>query len=156
MAERERPGQLLRPVALQDMQIGAANAAGADFYQCRLPRNFRPWHVANNRLRTGAVIGANANLLHEISPALRRLLIAVRGRTEAYVKQAAMPMCGLCRLAAQLTGASRRLNLRQLRSGMRRCATAGILAVLFVARSPWFSSFKRCCGRAATGQRVRR
>src|SRR5712692_9751257 len=67
MAEGERPGQLLRPVAFQDMQIGAANAAGADFYQCRLLRNFRPRHVANNRLCTGAVIGANTNLFHEIS-----------------------------------------------------------------------------------------
>src|SRR6266852_1565098 len=37
-------------------------------------------------------------------PALRRLLIAVRGRTEAYVKRAALPMCGLRGLAAQLTG----------------------------------------------------
>src|SRR5258707_13168729 len=55
MAERERPGQLLRPVALQDMQISAANPAGADFYQRRLLRNFRPWHLSDNRLRTVAV-----------------------------------------------------------------------------------------------------
>jgi len=32
------------------------------------------------------------------------MFIAVRGRTEAYVKRAAMPMCGLRGLAAQLTG----------------------------------------------------
>src|SRR5258705_3352509 len=67
VAERERPRQLLRRVALQDMQIGAANAAGADFNQRRLLRNFRPWHVANNRLRAGPVIGANTNLFHKNS-----------------------------------------------------------------------------------------
>jgi len=79
----------------------------------------------------------------KFAPALRRLLIAVRGRTEAYVKQAAMPMCWLRRLAAQLTGASRRLNLRQLRSGMRRCATAGLsLPSCSWFASPWLSSFQ--------------
>src|SRR5258706_4853092 len=49
------------------MQIGAANAAGADFNQRRLLRNFRPWHVANNRLRAGPVIGANTNLFQNNS-----------------------------------------------------------------------------------------
>src|SRR5258706_178897 len=116
VAERERPRQLLRPVALQDMQIGAANAAGADFYQRRLLRNFRPWHVANNRPRAGALISANTNPFHEIPPALRRLLIAGRGRTETYLKPVALPMYGLRGLAAQLTGPSRRLKLRQLRA----------------------------------------
>ena len=64
MAERERPGQRLRPMTLQDMQIGAADAAGADLDQRRLVRNFRPWNGANDRLRAGPVIGANANLFH--------------------------------------------------------------------------------------------
>jgi hypothetical protein len=76
VAERERPGQLFRPVAFEDMQIGAADAAGADFYQRRLLRDLGPRHGANDRLRTRPVIGANANLFHEkSSPALRRLLI---------------------------------------------------------------------------------
>jgi hypothetical protein len=46
----------------------------------------------------------------KIPPALRRLLIAVRGRTETYVKPAALPMYGLRGLAAQSTGSSRRLK----------------------------------------------
>src|SRR6266852_3054277 len=67
VAERERPRQLLRPVAFEDMQIGAAHAAGADFYQCRLLRDLGPRHGANDRLRAGPVVGAYANLLHGIS-----------------------------------------------------------------------------------------
>ncbi len=66
VAERERPRQWLRPMAFQDMQIGAADAAGADLDQRRLLRNFRPRHGANDRLRAGSVIGAYANLFHAI------------------------------------------------------------------------------------------
>src|SRR5437763_1454530 len=33
VTERERPWQRLRPVAFQDVQIGTANAAGADLYK---------------------------------------------------------------------------------------------------------------------------
>jgi hypothetical protein len=71
----------------------------------------------------------------KIPPALRRLLIAVRGRTETYVKPATLPMYGLRGVAAQLTGPSRRLKLRQLRSGVRRLRNRWvILAVLFEVR----------------------
>jgi hypothetical protein len=38
----------------------------------------------------------------KIPPALRRLLIAVRGRTETYVKPAVLPMYGLRGLAPRL------------------------------------------------------
>ena len=51
-------------IAFQDMQIGAADPAGADFYERRFPGNLRPRHVANDRLRTGTVIGANADIFH--------------------------------------------------------------------------------------------
>src|SRR5258706_4804921 len=71
----------------------------------------------------------------KIPPALRRLLIAGRGWTETYVKPVALPMYGLRGLAAQLTGPSRRLKLRQLRSGMRRCAISGLLP-----SCSWFAS----------------
>src|SRR5258708_15099170 len=64
--QREWPGQRLRPVALEDMQIGAAHAAGADFYQCRLLRDLGPRHRANDRLRAGTVLGAYPALLHEL------------------------------------------------------------------------------------------
>ena len=66
MAERERPRQLLRPVPFQDMQIGAADPTGADLDQRRLVRNFRPRNAANDRLRAGPVIGANANPFHDM------------------------------------------------------------------------------------------
>src|SRR5689334_11865718 len=36
MAERERPWQRLRPVTLEDVEIGAADTAGADLDQRRL------------------------------------------------------------------------------------------------------------------------
>src|ERR1700744_6119857 len=64
VAERERPWQQLRPMAFEDMQIGAAHTAGADLDQRSLGRNFRPWHRANDRLRAGTVIGAYAYLFH--------------------------------------------------------------------------------------------
>src|ERR1700730_11203480 len=68
MSERERPRQCFGPMTLEDVQIGAADAAGPDFYQCGLLRNFRPWHAANDRLRAGSVIGAYADLFHGPSP----------------------------------------------------------------------------------------
>jgi hypothetical protein len=51
-------------------------------------------------------------------------------------------MYGLRGLAAQLTGPSSRLKLRQLRSGMRRLRNLWVIAVLFVVRLTWLSSFK--------------
>jgi hypothetical protein len=67
MTERERPRQWFRPVTFKDVQIGAADAAGTDFYQCGLLRNFRPWHIANNRLRAGTIVGADPDLIHGVS-----------------------------------------------------------------------------------------
>src|SRR6185312_9894352 len=64
MAERERPGQRLWPMPFQDMQIRAADAAGADLDKRGFPADLRPRHGANDRLRAGAVIGANPNFLH--------------------------------------------------------------------------------------------
>jgi hypothetical protein len=66
MAERERPWQRLRPVPFQDVQIGAADAAGADLDQCGLLADLRPRHGADDRLRARSVIGANPNFLHAI------------------------------------------------------------------------------------------
>jgi len=158
VTERERPGKLLRPVALQDMQIGAANAG-----RRRLSISaacfgiFRPWHVANNRPRARAVIGTNTNLFHENSPALRRLLIAGRGWTETYVKPVALPMYGLRGLAAQLTGPSRPPEVAPTSIGDEALRNLWVIAVLFVVRLTWLSSFKkRCRGRTVIGWRVRR
>ena len=69
MPERERPRQLLRPVAFEDMQIGAAHAAGADFDERGFLGDFRPGHGADHRRGAGAVVGADADLGHGgISP----------------------------------------------------------------------------------------
>src|SRR5215472_13884442 len=46
VTERERPGQRLRPMALEDMQVGAADAAGADLDQGSLFADLRPRHGA--------------------------------------------------------------------------------------------------------------
>jgi hypothetical protein len=71
MAERERPGQWLWPMAFEDMQVGAADAAGADLDQRCFLADFRPWHAADHRLCARTVIGAYANLFHgDVLPAL--------------------------------------------------------------------------------------
>src|SRR5258708_31782696 len=67
MAERERPWQRLRPMALQDMQVGAAHPAGPDLDQRRLLSNLRPRHGAHHRPCARAVISADADVLHEAS-----------------------------------------------------------------------------------------
>src|SRR5258708_33950792 len=92
----------------------------------------------------------------KIPPALRRLLIAVPGQTEAYVKPAALPMYGLRELAAQLIGLSRRLKFAPTSLG-------GAARPLDYGCRPGHSSphdgfpvSKRFRGRAAIGQRVRR
>ncbi len=64
VSERERPRQRLRPVTLEDMQVGAANAAGADLDERRLLADVRPRHGADHRLRAGTGEGGNANLFH--------------------------------------------------------------------------------------------
>src|ERR1700682_2412198 len=62
VAERERPWQRFRPMSFEDMQVGAANAAGADLNESSLSRHFRPWHLPDHRLRARTVIGGNADL----------------------------------------------------------------------------------------------
>src|ERR1700758_1639697 len=57
MAECERPGQRSWPVAFEDMQVGAADAAGADLYQRSLAGDLGPGNGADHRLRARAVIG---------------------------------------------------------------------------------------------------
>jgi hypothetical protein len=74
------------------MQIGAADAAGADFYQRRFVRNFGPRHSANDRLRAGTIVGAHANLFHERILRPFGLLIAVAWAEASYVNEAKMPI----------------------------------------------------------------
>jgi hypothetical protein len=64
VAERERPRQRLGPMTFEDMQVGAAHAAGADFDQRGVLRNFRPRHSADHRLRAGTGECGDADLVH--------------------------------------------------------------------------------------------
>ena len=73
VAERERPGQRLRPVTFQDMQISAADAAGADLDQRSFPADLRPWHGADDGLAARACVGADADLFHGYFLAARLL-----------------------------------------------------------------------------------
>ena len=127
VTERERPWQRLRPMAFEDMQIGAADAAGADLYQRRLLRNFRPRHSANDRLRAGTVIGAYANLFHGnfLRPLLLLLLAfrAAQGACQAYVKHSDANL-GIA-LAPRLTGRIAVSAVRPNHRGVKRCAIAG-------------------------------
>src|SRR6185312_12799296 len=77
VSERERPRQLLRPMTSEDMQVRTANAAGADLEQRRLLRDFGPWHGANDRRCTRAVIRADTNLIHHCPP-VRTVVIWLR------------------------------------------------------------------------------
>src|SRR5689334_11134461 len=76
VTEREWPWQWFRPVAFQNMQIGAANAAGTDLYKRRFARNFGPGYGANDRPRSRAIVGAYANLLHALPLAPFSFLMA--------------------------------------------------------------------------------
>src|SRR5689334_2770416 len=67
MAERERPWQRLRPMAFEDVQIGAAYAARADLDQRRLLADLGPRHGANDGRGARAVIGAYADIRHQVS-----------------------------------------------------------------------------------------
>ena len=49
-------------MALQDVLVGAAHAAGADLDQRGLLRNVRPRHLADHRRRAGTVEGCDADL----------------------------------------------------------------------------------------------
>src|SRR5579872_2574420 len=67
VTEREWPGQRLWPMSFENVQVRAADPAGANLDQRRLPSDFRPRHAADDRLRAGPVIGAYADLLHGFS-----------------------------------------------------------------------------------------
>ena len=64
MAERERPGKLLRPVTFKDVQIGAANTASADFDESCPLRNLWPGDRADHRLRARTCESRDADLFH--------------------------------------------------------------------------------------------
>jgi len=66
MAKRERPGQWLGPMALEDVEVSSADAAGSDLDQRALLSDFRPGHAADDGLRARPVIGADANLFHRL------------------------------------------------------------------------------------------
>jgi len=61
MAERERPRQWLGPMALEDVLIGAAHAAGADLDQRGFARHVRPWNAADHGRRTRPVESRDAD-----------------------------------------------------------------------------------------------
>ena len=63
VTERERPRQRLRPVAGQDVQVGAAHPAGGDADQRRLARDLGHRHLADDRTAAGAVEGGHADAL---------------------------------------------------------------------------------------------
>ncbi len=62
VTEREGPGEGLRPVAFQDVLVGAADAAGADLDQRRLARHVRPGNAFDLRLGTGAGEGRDTDV----------------------------------------------------------------------------------------------
>ena len=68
VAQCERPGQGLGPVALQDVQIGAAHAARADLDQRRFPGDPWPRHLADHRRRPRPVERRDTNRPHDALP----------------------------------------------------------------------------------------
>ena len=88
VTEREWPRQWFRPVALQNVQIGAANTAGADLDESGLARNFRPRHGADDRPCSRAIVGAYANLLHALPLAP---FFFLDGAAKRYSRRIAMP-----------------------------------------------------------------
>ena len=68
VAERERPGQWLWPVALEDMQIRAAHAAGADLDQRGLARHLRPRHLVDDGFGARPGEGRDADRFHRGLP----------------------------------------------------------------------------------------
>src|SRR3712207_491073 len=66
--EREGPRQGLRPMALQDVQVGAADAAGADLDQGRLARHVRARHLADHRIGAGSGECGHTNRFHRSAP----------------------------------------------------------------------------------------
>src|SRR5262245_32755556 len=61
VAEGERPRQRLRPVAFEDMKVGAAHPAGADLDQRGVLRDLRPRHRADDRLGAGTGEGGDSD-----------------------------------------------------------------------------------------------
>ena len=61
VTQRQRPGQRLRPVALQNVQVRAADATGADLDEGRLVGDRGTRHAANLGARTRAVEGRHPN-----------------------------------------------------------------------------------------------
>ncbi len=68
VSQRERPGQGLGPMALEDVLVGAAHPAGADLDQRALGRHLGPGHLAHDGLGAGAVVGGDADLWPSIAP----------------------------------------------------------------------------------------
>src|SRR5580704_12401646 len=66
MAERERPWQLLRPMAFEDVQVSAADATGADLNQPCLLGDGRPRYAADLRRGTWAGENRNPDLFHTL------------------------------------------------------------------------------------------
>src|SRR5262245_7272749 len=61
VTEREGPRQWLRPVAFQNMQVGAAHAASANLNKRGILGNLRPWHGTDDRLGAGSGEGGDAD-----------------------------------------------------------------------------------------------
>src|SRR5262245_42432190 len=61
VAEGERPRQRLRPVAFEDMKVGAAHPAGADLNQRGVCGDLRPRHRADDRLGAWTGEGGDAD-----------------------------------------------------------------------------------------------
>ena len=64
VAQRERPGQLFWPVTLKDVEVSAADAAGADLDERRLFWNFGPGNAVDHRLGARTGEGRDADVLH--------------------------------------------------------------------------------------------
>ena len=68
VAERERPGQRLRPVALEDVQVRAAHAAGADLDQGGVARHRRARHLVDDGCGARPGERGDADLFHHCLP----------------------------------------------------------------------------------------
>src|SRR3954470_19918695 len=66
VTERKWPWQWFRPVAFQNVQVCAANAAGSDLDERCFARNFGPGYSADDRPCARPIVGAYANLLHAV------------------------------------------------------------------------------------------
>src|SRR5262249_47018746 len=62
--ERERPGQLFWPMSFKDVEVGAADAAGADLDERRFAWDIGPWNAMDDRLGARTGEGRDADMLH--------------------------------------------------------------------------------------------